>query len=59
MKTKINSPKVPENPPASEDKGGINRERKYVYQTIAATRHKLNKVTVQEPTMNDFNNPTI
>ncbi|MEH2253166.1 catalase family protein [Nostoc sp.] len=39
--------------------GGINRVRKYVYQAITATRHNLNKVTVQEPTMNDFNNPTI
>jgi len=39
--------------------GGVNRVRKEVYQAIAATRHQLNKVSVQEPTVDDFNNSTL
>ncbi|MBD2234616.1 catalase family protein [Phormidium tenue] len=39
--------------------GGVNRVRKEVYQALAATRHQLNEVSVQEPTVADFNNPTL
>jgi catalase len=45
--------------PEHQPLGGVNRVRKSVYQTIAATRHNLNKVPVQEPAVDDFNNPTI
>ena len=45
--------------PEHQPLGGVNRARKHVYQAIAATRHQLNKVSVQEPTVDDFNNLTI
>ena len=45
--------------PEHQPLGGVNRVRKHVYQAIAATRHQLNKVSVQEPTVDDFNNPTL